>query len=64
MYKHSPVTIDLPKMLMRVKLDNGNMGTFYDDSLPSFSPELIIPEQLEQIEDTVCGALLWVQPVP
>ena len=51
-------------MLMRAKLDDCRIATFYDDNLPSTPPELITSEQLEQMEDIVYGALLLVQPVP
>lgn len=63
MYRHSPVTFDLPNMTLGVRKITGEQITFIDESLPT-SPCTPILQDMEHIlDDMLSGALMWMQPV-
>ncbi|XP_040249281.1 uncharacterized protein [Aegilops tauschii subsp. strangulata] len=63
MYRHSPVTFDLPNMSLGIKQVTGESITFLDESLPT-SPCTPILQDMEKILDNMLSrALMWMQPV-
>ena len=63
MYKHSPVTFDLPNMSLGIKLVNGESRTFLDESLPNTPCTPLLQDMEKILDNMLSGALMWMQPV-
>ena len=63
MYKHSPVTFDLPNMTLTIKDGTGQMITFINETLPTKPCSPTLQEMDHLLDDMLSGALLWMQPV-
>ena len=63
MYKHNPVTFDLPNITLTIKDDKGQLTTFIDESLPTKPCSPTLQEMDHLLDDMLSGALLWMQPI-